>query len=213
VLGGPEFEITDRVERLERLKKQGRTGKDFHICDDATGSVNMGLCAQFEEEFRRVARQRRRDTLMSAWRPAEKDAWRELQKTADEFFDASAFNEVDLSDALRVVVRVGAIAALDDRLLKAVEAFEHGRLPRWTPAAFKRADAALDARYRQLQAHEFEYGTVNADSIKTAQRVWVRYREAWVQFGKIKYPSVTADSWRTWLARERIAMWKEIDLQ
>jgi hypothetical protein len=41
--------------------------------------------------------------------------------------------------------------------------------------------------------------------------VWMRYREAWVQFGKVKFPSVTADSWRTWLTRERIAMWKDID--
>jgi Lysozyme inhibitor LprI len=206
-LGGAPAEASERIERLERLKKQGRTGKDFHICDDAGSSAMIGRCAEHEEEFHRVARQRRRDTLISAWRPAEQDAFRELQNAADEFFAASAENEVEQSDARRFAVTVEARAELADGFLKAVEAFEHGRLPRGTPDAFKRADAELNALYRELQAHDFKYGTVNADGIKTAQRVWLRYRDAWVRFGKIKYPAVTADSWRAWLTRERTAMW------
>ena len=212
-LGGAPAEASGRIEHLERLKTERSTGKDFHICDDVTSSSMMGGCAQFQEEFDRVARQRRRDALMSAWRPDEKDAWRALEKTADEFFAASAANEQDLSGAMRGIFEVFAFAKLADGLLNALEAFEHGTLPRSTPDEFARADAELNARYGQLQAHRFEYGSVNAGGIKTAQRVWLRYRDAWVQFGKIKYPDETADTWRTWVTRERIAMWKDIDRQ
>jgi uncharacterized protein YecT (DUF1311 family) len=212
-VGGADLEVSGRIEHLERLKRQGRTGKDFHICDDFTSGVMWGICSGFEEEFHSVARQRRRDALMSTWQPAEKAAWRELQKAADEFFAASADNEVDLSGTGRNAFRIGHTAQLADGLVKALEAFEHARLPRSTPDEFKRADAELNARYRQLQTYKFEKfdsGSVTFDGIKTAQRVWLPYREAWVQFGKIKYPSVTADSWRTWLTGERIAMWKDI---
>jgi uncharacterized protein YecT (DUF1311 family) len=214
--GAANAEIIGRIEHLERLKKQGRTGKEFHICDDFTSGTMGARCAGVEEEFNSVARQRRRDTLLSNWRPAEKDAWRELQKTADEFFAASAANEEDQSGTLRSAFEIRARAQLADGLVKALEAFEHGTLPQSTPDEFKRADADLNARYRQLQAHEFQSAAltgVDFDSIKTAQRVWLRYREAWVKFGTIKYPDVTADSWRTWLTRERIAMWKVINLQ
>jgi hypothetical protein len=39
-----------------------------------------------------------------------------------------------------------------------------------------------------------------------AQRAWLSYREAWVRFGRRRYPSVAGASWRTWLTRERIEM-------
>jgi uncharacterized protein YecT (DUF1311 family) len=212
-IGGAPAENSGRVEHLERLKTQGRTRKDFHICDDSTSGLSEGICGAVQEEFDSVARQRRRDALMANWRPAEKDAWRDLQKTADEFFAASAANETDRSGSNRTFLAIFTRAALADGLVKAVEEFEHGRLPRATPAEYTRADARLNARYRQLQAHEFPAMVgVEASTIKTAQRVWLRYREAWVEFGKIKYPSVTADSWRTWLTRQRIAMWNGIDI-
>jgi len=96
--------------------------------------------------------------------------------------------------------------------MNALETFERGVLPRFTPEEFVEVDDELNDRYRQLQTHEFEgCCSVNADSIRTAQRVWLHYREAWVEFGRVKYPSVAADSWRTWLTLERIVMWKDID--
>ena len=212
-IDGAGAENSGRVEHLEHLKEQGRTGKAFHICDDITSGHMDGVCTGFREEFRIVARRRRLDTLISAWPPAEKDAWRELEKAADEFFTASANNELDRSGTSRNAFAIYHYSQLADGLVKALEAFEHGTLPRSTPDEFTRADAALNARYRQLQAQEFPSAAlseVDFNTIKTAQRVWLRYRDAWVRFGAIKYPSVTADSWRTWLTRERIASWKGI---
>jgi hypothetical protein len=214
-IGGAPAENSGRVEHLERLKAEGPTAEDFHVCDDFTSSSMEGICAAFHEQFAIIARQRRRDALMAKWRPAEKDAWRGLQKTADEFFAASAANEEDHSGSNRGSWEIGTRVALADGLVKDLEKFEHGTLPRATPDEYRRADARLNARYRQLQAHEFQSAHltgVDADSIKIAQRAWMRYREAWVEFGKIKYPSVTADSWRTWLTRQRIAMWKGTDM-
>ena len=34
---------------------------------------------------------------------------------------------------------------------------------------------------------------------------WLKDREAWVAFGSIKWPQISADIWRTWLTRQRSA--------
>ena len=32
------------------------------------------------------------------------------------------------------------------------------------------------------------------------------YRDAWIAFGKVKYPQVAPNAWRAWFTRKRIAM-------
>jgi uncharacterized protein YecT (DUF1311 family) len=56
---------------------------------------------------------------------------------------------------------------------------------------------------------DFQWGSVKQADIKHTQRVWLKYREAWVTFGRQKYPQVSEDSWRMWLTKKRIAMLKE----
>jgi uncharacterized protein YecT (DUF1311 family) len=50
------------------------------------------------------------------------------------------------------------------------------------------------------------YGTVTPNGVKLAQRAWLRYRDAWVKFGVVKYPAVSTDSWKTWLTQQRIPL-------
>jgi hypothetical protein len=193
-VGGAPAENSGRVAHPERLKKQRWTGNDFRIRDDITSGAMMGICAAVRDEFDSVARQRRRDALMSAWRPAEQDAWRALRKAVEEFFAASASREADTSATGRGAFEVGARAARADRLLKAVAAFEHGALPQFAPDEFiPRAPSSTDGIRRSGRAR-FEYGTVNADGIRTAQRAWLRDRDAWVSSGKsnIRRPRPTA---------------------
>src|SRR5262249_54373280 len=56
-IGGAPAENSGRVDHLERLRDERRTGSDFHVCDDITSGAMMGTCAAFQEEFDAVARQ------------------------------------------------------------------------------------------------------------------------------------------------------------
>jgi hypothetical protein len=46
--------------------------------------------------------------------------------------------------------------------------------------------------------------------IQAARHAWLRYRDAWVEFGKVRYPAVPAHAWRAWFTRQRIDMWKAL---
>jgi uncharacterized protein YecT (DUF1311 family) len=50
-----------------------------------------------------------------------------------------------------------------------------------------------------------EWGTVTKEGIKSTQRKWIRYRDAWVVFGGVRCPEITDTSWKTLITRERIA--------
>ena len=78
---------------------------------------------------------------------------------------------------------------------------------------FTKADAQLNAIYSKVQSgpnEPIEFTTITPGGIKIAQRAWLHYREAWVKFGEVKYPAVSADSWRTWLTQERVQRLKEL---
>ena len=53
-------------------------------------------------------------------------------------------------------------------------------------------------------------GTIRPEGIRDTERVWIRYRDAWVAFGAKRYPSVPADAWRTWATTERERQLREL---
>jgi hypothetical protein len=49
-------------------------------------------------------------------------------------------------------------------------------------------------------------GQISAEAVNKAEKTWQAYKEAWITFGKKKYPKVTAVSWNTWLTEDRVVM-------
>ena len=75
---------------------------------------------------------------------------------------------------------------------------------------FAAADAKLNDVYKKVQhAAGEDWGTVTKDGIRLAQRAWLGYRDAWVAFAKVKYPSITSDTIRTWLTQKRTSELEE----
>jgi uncharacterized protein YecT (DUF1311 family) len=104
--------------------------------------------------------------------------------------------------------------SLNNDFLAALQRFEKGQLPKFTALEFSKVDAELNSLYSKLQSDPknsaYEYTTLTPEGVKIAQRAWLRYREAWVKFGHVKYPSVTPESWRTWLMQERVEILKDL---
>jgi hypothetical protein len=209
-IDGARAENDYRFEHLLKLKDQRWTGDNFNLCDDATNGFMQGICASMQEKFARAERGRKLDEITSRWSPSEKQAFYKLQQAAKAFFDASSRNEVDLSGTGRAAFEIEANASLNDEFVAAVERFEKGHLPKFTSPDFNRADGELSALDANLQAEPgtSTIGTITSVGIKTAERAWLSYREAWVNFGQVKYPNVTPASWRTWLTQDRVRMLK-----
>ena len=212
-------ENKNRVERLVKLQNEHWNGSDYSVCDDLNvprpTAGKLG-CRHLQQHFEQVARDARlaRDTVH--WSSKETEALAQLRLAAAQFFQASSDNEVEVEmhgagaywDA--EITQIEARKDLDDAFVADLERFEKGQLPQFSAAQFKESDARLNSQYKAVLAWTPDPGEpatiITPEGVKTTQRAWLRYREAWVAFGQAKYPGVTADSWRTWLSQQRAQM-------
>jgi uncharacterized protein YecT (DUF1311 family) len=203
-----------RVEHLLKLKDENWTGDDFDLCDDQSTTLTMNWCVNQGSDEGQPVRAAEASAITEKWTAAEKTAFRELQKAATASFEASTQNEVDLSGTIRTVSMFVVDISLNNDFLAALQRFEKGQLPKFTALEFSKVNAELNSLYSKLQSDPknsaYEYTTLTPEGVKIAQRAWLRYREAWVKFGHVKYPSVTPESWRTWLTQERVEILKDL---
>lgn len=204
--GGAPAEITGRLEHLAEMEA-GRSKGPIDVCDDATSGYMGGWCASVANQLREQKRGAGFASLTAPWSAREKQAFASLESRADAFFDLRSVEEVDLSGTARAAFTIEEEARQREDFRLAVAAFEKGALPQGGDAEFARLDARLNAVYRQLKALPApQFGTIRFEGIQRTQRAWLAYRDAWVAFGKVRYPQVAPNAWRAWFTRKRIAM-------
>jgi uncharacterized protein YecT (DUF1311 family) len=96
-----------------------------------------------------------------------------------------------------------------DSFLALLRDLAAGHAPRYDAGGYRAADARLNAAYRkrmQATVPVDSPGAVTREGIRDAQRAWLRYRDAFLAFAAVKYPSVSRDSLAAWLTDQRIAM-------
>jgi hypothetical protein len=213
--GGAPAEMEGRLAHLEQLRTDSASGSDYDLCDDITSGYMQGFCADKEARFDNAQMAHNLSAVTARWSPTEQAAFRDLTSVFDAFVRIQSDKEVDQSGTGRAAFILQEESSLRHDLLASLRTFEADTLPAYTADDFRRADLVLNAVYaRALEAgtptrgspYYSSLGTVTTDGIRQTERAWLRYREAWVRFGAIKYPVTSADSWRTWLTRRRIAM-------
>lgn len=208
-LDGAPAEMEYRVQHLLDLKKS-RGGKPFDLCDDITSGYMQGHCAGRDQRFEDAKRKRILDGILAKWGQKDKQGFAFLRQSFDKFSEARIRNEVDTSGTARAAFQIEEESILSNDLVTAVVQLEKGKLPRYTQDDTIKADRDLNNVYGKIQSKkDFHWGSVTQAGIKHTQRIWLKYRDAWVTFGRQKYPQVSEESWRTWLTRKRIAMLKE----
>lgn len=207
--GGAPAEISLRVKQIQSLRgKSQRT--TFGFCDDITSGFMQGFCAAYDSDIADQKRARARDALVANW-PQPQQAAFSIADTAEQAYaQAHADGEIDLSGTARAMFEIDAEQSLRDDFLAAVESFEKGRLPAGAAADAADADARLNAAYRKAladaEAHKSEYGAVQPDGIRKAERAWLKYRDAWIAFAEVHYPVVSRDAWFALLSNDRISV-------
>jgi uncharacterized protein YecT (DUF1311 family) len=210
-LDGAPAEMEGRVAHLEGLLVQKWQGKDFSLCDDITSGLMQGYCADHFDNFDRDKREKRLELIQKKWPAAEKSAFALLEAAASRYFNARVENEVDQMGTARAALATEENAALQERFVSLLQELNAGKLPKASPQKYRAADAELNAVYRQVQGAKDPdlWGTVTKEGIRTAQREWIRYRDAWVKFCGKKYPGLDPAGIKTILTAERTKMLKE----
>jgi uncharacterized protein YecT (DUF1311 family) len=207
-------ELDGRIEHLQRMKA-GRNGKPFDLCDDITSGMMMGFCAAIAEDAEGARRNEALGRLGGTFTAAQQERYAALRKATGAFAQSVGGNETDLSGTARGALSIGAQAAVLDELLADLRAAEQGRRPPGTSAGFAAADRALNEAYRRVmalpadEAGRIAHATVTKADIRTTQRAWIAYRDAWTAFARARYPAVPAAAWTTRLTERRTAQLRE----
>ncbi|HEY5027881.1 MAG TPA: lysozyme inhibitor LprI family protein [Candidatus Angelobacter sp.] len=199
-LGGAPGDDAGRVYQLDRLRKQNWTGNNFRVCDHSSGREMYEQCAILTERFDKIERDQKFNDLISAWKAPEKKAFHAFMAEVDRYVQIQANNGVNLEGTFEIQEEI----FIRRNLLSALESFESGELPKYSAEEFQRAEAAESAAYQRTQVgDQTQWGTVTRAGVRKSQEEWLRYRDAWIAFGKSKYPGVTEQSWKAWLDIDR----------
>lgn len=215
--GGAPAEVEGRLAHIDDIAG-GKTRDPIDLCDDITSGMMMGVCARRDADSAQSARERRWTALEASWTPPQRAALAALRKAAKDYFDNVAREETDMSGTARGALATDAYETLDVALLADVERFERRERPAKVPGDFARDDKTLNSVYRKILAaletakksDDFAYGTVTPDGIRTTQRSWLRYRDAWVAFAAVRYPATPKEVWLAWLSEARTKALVEI---
>lgn len=213
--GGALFEVEGRVGHLTWMIEKSSSNEYefevFDICDHITSGFMMGLCAAWSERQNEKVRNNQLEEIISLWNPAQKSAFEKLRKSATDFAEAVGSRETDQMGSARGALVTEARAEEMESFINDVEQFEKGHLPIFTKDQFVRLDKRLNQAYKKLMHSKttgeygrFGFSTIVKSDVLETQKLWLKFRDAWVNLGHARYPSVEAYSWKALLTERRI---------
>ena len=206
--GGTPEEIDARVRHLARLKSEGWSGTDFSLCDDAASDMMRGICADHDQLIARSDRTRALAALSAGWSAADRAAFTPLKRAEAAFVDARGQAEGDRSGSGRGPAMVAAEEQAERDFSGLLADAEAGRIAAASSADAKAAQEVLDAAFAGLMARVpglARTTSITAAGLVSSQRIWLRYRDAWLGFARVRYPALSADALVTRLDRARAA--------
>lgn len=201
-------EMIGMVRSLKGWNEEPAPASTFLFCDHITSGMNGGMCSSYAEHRADASRSAALDDLSRTWTAPQKNAYVHLRRTAEIFFDTHAREERDMSGTARVAIASDEMGRLRNGFLASLQAFEHGRLP--AHEGLGAADNELNTLYREILSMDWNYlGTLTPEGLRSTQRAWLKYRDAWAEFGAVRYPRRTAAEWKAWATRQRTAQLQE----
>lgn len=198
-------EMEGRVLHLNQMKTNSEQNKPFDVCDDITSGYMMGWCASIDQGFANAKQHKKLAELVKNWSSTEQDALKKLQLVGTLYFNARKENEIDHTGTARAAFEISEEIALNQRFIDNLIQWSGCQIPLVSEKNAFEADQQLNAVYNKvLQSSSFEYTTLTQDGIKTTERAWIRYRDAWAHFGQIKCPKIPEQTWKTLITKERI---------
>ena len=208
-------ELQARVLHLAQLNNNAQT-KKFDYCDDITSGYMMGYCANIGEKISSVKREARLQHIVKQWTAQQQRAFSALQKAAKLFADKRSRNEVDTGGTAAGMFMIEERAIQDEDFVQSIEKLEKNKAPRYTTAQLHEEDDKLNSLYQSLQkklSNEAKYitGMMTKNGIKETQQAWIKYRDAWIVFAKMRYPQYSSDSIAAWFTKKRNHMMSNLN--
>jgi len=205
-------ELAARLRHLDAIEKAGASAARIDICDDVSGPFMLRECAAHAARLSQQARELRWVEIKRRWSAPEAAAFEQMRVRARAYFESRIENELDLQDPSRTTLAINERESLESGLIEHISRLEKGQLPSATAEQAATASTAREAALAGARAaavatagqQQFgPLGTIRPEGIRATDRVWARYRDAWIAFAAVRYPKVSVDAWNAWLFNER----------
>ncbi len=200
-------ETEGRIEHLGHLRDTHATTSKFDLCDDTTSGAMQGWCASIDEKFADAKRGKELDLIKGQWPTPLQEAFQSVQKAESAFEEARSANEIDLSGSGGSAFTIVERNRLRDQFLINLQRFAKNDVPHATAATAQDVDRNLNLVYQQIQhspAGAWQDSTIKPSGIRDTQRAWLKLRDAWLQFARLAYPGMDANTLTTQLTRLRL---------
>jgi uncharacterized protein YecT (DUF1311 family) len=203
-------QVEGHVEHLEVLNgRRPSSDSTFRFCDGLPGTFMEDYCERYDAQLADHSRSDALKDLSSNWPEPQRAAFTTLEQAQIAYSEAHGKGEIDTAGASRNSQEIRAKQSLRDSFLAAVRAFEKGELPSPSPTAAGQTGSELDRVYNKAvedaAAARANPDALLAEDLKAAQDAWLKYRDAWLAFARLRYSSLDADSLLALLTRDRIA--------
>jgi uncharacterized protein YecT (DUF1311 family) len=177
--------------RVAHLQQPSTSGKPFDFCDDITSGVSGAVCASMQERQRERGATARLDRFASTLPPAAKAAFARLRKAQGDFAQASENNENDMHGTGAAGFAIEARGRINAEFVHDVSAVAARREPTYGAGDYARLDTELNQAYRHVMElpskqdgspERIGDSTMTRDGVRTTQRAWLKYRDAWTEF-------------------------------
>jgi uncharacterized protein YecT (DUF1311 family) len=205
---GAPAEIKIRLQHIESLHYENKSRESkFNFCDDITSGFMEGFCAAYGSEIQDQKRTEKLKEITSSFTPTQRTSFDQLLKSEKTYAHAHAKGEMDLSGTARAMYQIDAEDTLFEDFIEALRTFEAGKYPSGSAKDYATADSELNAAYQDAmtsaEKSKSDYGAVQPGGIRDAERAWLKYRDAFIAFAKIRYSGVPAEAWLTLLTKDR----------
>jgi uncharacterized protein YecT (DUF1311 family) len=215
------------MDSLQRMEKDPSVKEELSICDDSTGGRGAGLCAEYDAQIAVHHREEKLRRLTKGWSETQKSKFERLAKAKEDFALASGAYAGHFVGTLHDWYAVDAAESVRKEFIANLENFESGHLPVGAEIDYKNADAELNQAYRQKLADSEDsaeevakksYETEDVkkmaadepEYIRNLERAWLKYRDAWIDFALLRYPSINKYAWLTLLTKEQTESLRKI---
>lgn len=190
----------------------------FDLCHHITSGRMGAVCAAIDAGRKDRARYARLERFASSLPPAAGAPFSRLREAADAFSRESA-REVDMSGTASAGFAIRHAARRDDEFLHILFNAAGRKLPRASAAQLARLDQELNAQYRKVLAlpsmdenhpERIGYSTVTRDDLRTSERAWLAYRDAWTAYLTAAGAANALAPVQAELIRQRIAQLRKL---
>jgi uncharacterized protein YecT (DUF1311 family) len=210
---GHDIELAQIILKLAGMKSAASPPR-FDYCNGGAELSDWPeklVCKSVDTRIARRKREARLAELVAPWTGEQKDAFNKAREAFSQFEEAEERTE----NTCPVPAEMCTMD-IDDRLetefAADIDRFEQGKLPAFTRNQHDEASDALYALYqRKLTQTVHSNGNLML-RIRDAERAWVVYRDAFVEFAKLRWPSVSGDIWVTFLTAERLKQLRSLPM-